>query len=871
MHPSSSASSSDTEYHLRHARAAAQHAAGDEVGNEEEQAPGVPGSPPKVLERRDKTGFTGFTEVSGMEVDNREDDSPSRGQKRKRDLSGDMHERHSPPKFRHVDRDDGQAPSSSCKVAVPGGAACSQPIFDADGLVTGSAIEGKGTASGNAPVTGSATDIGSPACAGARFDDVDNEGNAPLHQAARHGLTETVRLLLKFSVQADRVNDDGNTPLHLAAFKGHAEAVDLLLKAGAKVNRPDGDGDTPLHLAACDGDIETVKVLLAAGAWIDEVNSEGSTPLHLAVFNGHAAAVDLMLKAGAEVDQPDGDGDAPLYLASSKGHAETIDLLLKAGAWVDKPDRDGNTPMHRASFKGHVEAVNLLIRAGAQLDLPGSEGNAPLHLAAFKGHVEVVDLLSEAGAQVDQPGNKGNMPMHRAASHGNAETVRSFLARGAQADRVNDDGDTPLHLAVCNGHAEAVDLLLKAGAQADRPDGDGDTPLFLAFINGHANVVRLLLPTRTEIRYRSLAARPPGPYNNLICGTSLVDADLLGALEIALEKEDVPLVELSLAHWMLSLPNHRFPLVSTAAFPFPLPTPFSSPVHDLLLCGPATAPGNMAVAPEMIDTLVAIFDACSTSQMTPQEMDDALRATGLLGPVIDELAGQFWHAPQLMQAMAGNLPLTPAQIRQAIGGMLAELDQFLINWPQPYQPPERRTALAMNASRSGTPVPWVSEEGQAHLTRSLAKQVQALAELGRQAESDELGEGISNLLALCLKHMPAESAANAAALRCTLTTKLGMYGSLADKTVQAWQAMLAEGAVAGASVTGTTAAVAGWTMLETFAQGLQARLDGAATYSQVRSHGAIDEAQGQIMTQLMMRQWTMLEQYWKGAAAESEQ
>ena len=713
--------------------------------------------------------------------------------------------------------------------------------------------------------------IGSPAWAGARFDEVDNEGNAPLHQAARHGLTETVRLLLKFGAQADQVNDVGNTPLHLAAFKGHAEAVDLLLKAGAQLHRPDGDGDTPLHLAACDGDIETVKVLLAAGAWIDEVNSEGSTPLHLAVFNGHAAAVDLMLKAGAEVDEPDGDGDVPLHLATFKGHTEMFDLLLKAGAQVNQPDNSGNMPLHRASFRGQAEAVDLLIKAGAKVNLPDRFGNPSLHLAAFNGNVEAVELLLRGGAQVDQPGKKGNMPLHRAASHGNAETVRLFLARGVHADRVNDDGETPLHLAVCNGNAEAVDFLLKAGAQADRPDGDGDTPLFLAFINGHANVARLLLPTRTEIRCRSLAAGPPGPYKNVICGTSLVDADLLGALEIALGKEYVPMVELSLAEWMLSLPNHHFPLVSPAAFPFPLPTPFPSPVHDMLLCGPVTTPGNMAVAPEMMDTLVAIFDACSTSQMTPKEMDDALRAAGLLGPVVDELAGQLWHAPQLMQAMAGNLPVTPAQIRQAIGGMLAELDQFLINWPQPYQAPERRTALAMNASRSDTPVPWVSEEGQAHLTASLAKQVQALAELGRQAESDELGEGISDLLALCLKDMPAESAANAAALRRTLTTKLGMYGSLAEKTVQAWQAVLAEGAVAGASVVGTAAAVGGRTMLKTFAQGLQAQLDGAATYSQVRSHSAIDEAQAQVMTQLMMRQWTMSEQYWKGAAAESVQ
>jgi ankyrin repeat protein len=908
----------------------------------------------------------GLIEGSGIEVDDVQDNFASRGQKRKRDLSGDMPGQHSPPKFRRVEHDGEQTSSSSCRVAVPEAAACSQLISDTEGSVTGKEIKGdgtaeEGTASSNACLPGSAMAMDALAWTGVRLDQLDNEGNAPLHLAARYGNTETVRSLLARGAQHDMENGNGNTPLHLAAHSGHAEVVDLLLRAGARVNQPDGDGDTPLHLAASEGAVETVKILLAAGPCIDQVNSDNSTPLHLAILNGHAGVVDLLIKAGASIHQPDGDNDMPLHLAAHNGHAEVVDLLLKAGAQVNQPDGDGDMPLHRATFKvhaeamdlllkagaqvnqpdckgdmplhratfkGHTEAMDLLLKAGAQVDPPSGEGNTPLHLAIFKEHAEAVVLLLKAGAQVNHRGGKGNMPLHRAAHYGNAETVRLLLTLGAHVNPVNDVGNMPLHVATIYKHAEVVDLLLKAGAPVNQPDGDGDTPvhlatsegavetlrillaagpwidlvnpegatplhlaasrgnaeavdlllkagaeitltnndgfdaLHLAISNGHANVVRLLLGTRIEIACCRLAAGPPGPYKNMVSEGSLADGRLVRALGMATTNEDAAMVELLLAHAVLPLLKNAFPSLFPRAFPIALPTPLAFPIHDLLLCGPLTAPVEPAVAPDMMSTLVSIFEACATAQMTPKEIDDTLRAAGLLSPVVDELAGQFCWAPQLKQAIAGNAPLTRAQVRQALGGMLGELEQCMNNWPQPYGMPKPGTAPVTDETGIGTPVSWISEEGQAHLTSSLEKQVQALSEMGRQSESDALGEGVSDLLALCLEHMPVENATNAAALRHVLTAKLGMYGSLADKTVQAWQATLAtraNGAIADASTLGT------------FAQQLQAQLSGAATYSRVRSSSAIDEAAAQIMTQLMIRQWTMLEQYWNGAAAEAVQ
>ena len=883
MHSSSSTSSTNSEHDLRHVTTAARHAAGGAVANEEEQASGVPGSPPRMLEHRENAGLI---EDGAMEVDDAQDNSPSRGEKRKRDLPGDMNERHSPPKFRRVARDDGQALLPACEAAVFEEAACSQLSVDADGPED-TAEEDKASMAGPTMAIDALVRDGVPL-------DRDDEGNAPLHLAAHNGNTEAVRTLLALGAQVDQPDDDGDTPLHLAALNGHVEAMALLLNAGAQVDRPDDDGDTPLHLAVYDGTIEAVRLLLTAGARIDCVNGEGSTPLHLAVLKGHAKAMALLLNAGAQVNQLDGTGDMPLHRASFKGHTKAVDMLLRAGAQVNQPSHEGNTCLHLASFKGHAEVVALLLDAGAQVGQPGGKGNMPLHRAARSGntetvrlllahgantdhlndernaplhlatiyeHAEVVALLLAAGAQVDQADGDGDTAMHLAASTGDIDTLSVLLAAGARIDSVNREGSTALHLATSEGHADVVDLLLKAGANAQvyQCDDAGNTPLSLAFANGHTDAAWLLVRARTKITCSNLAAGPPGPYKNMISGASLVDDELLRALEIAISDKNAPMVELSLGHGVMSLPDKPLALVSPAAFPFPLSSPVPSPIHDLLLCGPAAAPASLAVAPEMMDTLVLMFEACSLAQMTPEEIDDALREAGLLGPVVDELAGQFWQAPQLKQAMAGDLPLAQAQIRQAIAGMLGELEQFAINWPQPYQAPERRLALAPDASRTDAPVPWLSQEGQAHLSSSLDRQLQALSALGRQAEADGPAEGISDLLALCVASMPVQSDANAAALRHALTAALGLYGSLADRTVAAWKATLAMQSQDSAACAST---------LKTFAQQLQAQLGGTATYSQVLRSSGIKEAAAQVMTQLMLRQWTMLEQYWKGVSAQ---
>ena len=55
------------------------------------------------------------------------------------------------------------------------------------------------------------------------------DGDRPLHLAARHGHTQVIAQLLKAGAFVHAANDKGMTALHRAAAKGHAQAVGELL------------------------------------------------------------------------------------------------------------------------------------------------------------------------------------------------------------------------------------------------------------------------------------------------------------------------------------------------------------------------------------------------------------------------------------------------------------------------------------------------------------------------------------------------------------------------------------------------------------------------------------------------------------------
>jgi ankyrin repeat protein len=92
-------------------------------------------------------------------------------------------------------------------------------------------------------------------------------GRTALHVAATHGRTEIVRLLLQKGADPNARDQDGSAPIDEAAWRGFRDIVALLLDAGARIDGPQTKtGATPLNEAAFMGQAAVVELLLARNA-----------------------------------------------------------------------------------------------------------------------------------------------------------------------------------------------------------------------------------------------------------------------------------------------------------------------------------------------------------------------------------------------------------------------------------------------------------------------------------------------------------------------------------------------------------------------------------------------------------------------------
>ena len=123
--------------------------------------------------------------------------------------------------------------------------------------------------------------------------------STPLYQAAWHGYTDVVKVLLDGGAEPDKPNCAGYTPLHVVAFsfsnKGRTDVVKLLLDGGAQPNKENhNNGMTPLSIAAEFGHKEMIQLLLERGADPYKTDRWGRTPLHFALRWGHKEVEELL-------------------------------------------------------------------------------------------------------------------------------------------------------------------------------------------------------------------------------------------------------------------------------------------------------------------------------------------------------------------------------------------------------------------------------------------------------------------------------------------------------------------------------------------------------------------------------------------------
>eukprot|EP00730_Choanoeca_flexa_P014290 TRINITY_DN6199_c0_g1_i2.p1 TRINITY_DN6199_c0_g1~~TRINITY_DN6199_c0_g1_i2.p1 ORF type:complete len:1079 (+),score=236.47 TRINITY_DN6199_c0_g1_i2:90-3239(+) len=197
---------------------------------------------------------------------------------------------------------------------------------------------------------------------------VDSEGNTPLHAAAFFGAASVVQALLQAGADCNAVDKSGQPAIFFACEAGHYETVDILVKADASLSYVDEEQRTLLHWASVGGHLRVCQILLESNRInVDAQDTHGRTALHSATFADRLDVLTELLKHNASVNLQDGQGISALHWAASRQNTDIIQALLEHGAFINytefHPDR--LTPLDYAAMTGNHHVIALLRSAGA--------------------------------------------------------------------------------------------------------------------------------------------------------------------------------------------------------------------------------------------------------------------------------------------------------------------------------------------------------------------------------------------------------------------------------------------------------------------------------------------------------------------------
>ncbi|XP_023571478.1 ankyrin repeat and SOCS box protein 14 isoform X3 [Octodon degus] len=232
-----------------------------------------------------------------------------------------------------------------------------------------------------------------------------NERTA-LHEAAKLGRQDMVKLVLGSGACPDPRSAYGFTPLALAAQNGHTKIMELLLQKGANAHSQASDSSSILLEAARGGNPDAVTLLLEYGANANIPKISGHLPIHVAADRGHLLALKMLVPVTdrAAIKQ---SGISPVHCAAAGAHPQCLELLIQAGFDVNfmlsqrirkHYDDQRKSALYFAVSNGDLSSVKLLLNAGA---LPNQDPVNCLQIALRMGNYQLISLLLRHGANVN--------------------------------------------------------------------------------------------------------------------------------------------------------------------------------------------------------------------------------------------------------------------------------------------------------------------------------------------------------------------------------------------------------------------------------------------------------------------------------------
>jgi ankyrin repeat protein len=271
-----------------------------------------------------------------------------------------------------------------------------------------------------------------------------NNSSPVLVHAARSGRVQIVELLLHAGARIDDVDDNGQSACHVAAMVRHIGVMRCLLAHRPNLSLKTKNGSTALEIAMqiiphrSDGDVEDITLLLIrAGASLDEVNcailcqfaassttaiqilmdhnvivghlrdEHGRNPLHLATLNCvDSAVLRKLVDCGIDLEARVYDAKRLTCsgIAIARGNANALEQFLLLGANVDDADdSDRSTLLHKSVAWKSLRCTTLLLAAGADVSARGRFGRTACQMMPY------VHTMLAAGIDLDAADDKGDV------------------------------------------------------------------------------------------------------------------------------------------------------------------------------------------------------------------------------------------------------------------------------------------------------------------------------------------------------------------------------------------------------------------------------------------------------------------------------
>ncbi|XP_062227607.1 ankyrin repeat-containing protein At5g02620-like [Phragmites australis] len=365
------------------------------------------------------------------------------------------------------------------------------------------------------------------------------KGASALHVVAaggdQSGYLEMAKVISsKYKELLVSCNEDGDTPLHCAARAGNVAMVSLLIELATggderktMLRMQNKRGETALHEAVRFGDstgICMVKALMSEDKELARVvANDGTSPLYLATSLHHRSIATELIAQDKKLAYSGPHGQNALHTAVLHSKNMTKELLRWNKDLTKELDISGSTPMHFAasaddpsldfflfvfmartlefySYGIYFGPAKCLVKFYGWLMLPlyqlvqsdpssafqpDIDGLFPLHVAASAGNlVAVIILLTECAGCAGLLDSQGRTFLHTAVEKKRSTIVKFVCMRPDFKSILNvqdNQGNTALHLAVLGGDLCIFQALMKNRyVRLNLPNEEGNTPMDLS-------------------------------------------------------------------------------------------------------------------------------------------------------------------------------------------------------------------------------------------------------------------------------------------------------------------------------------------------------------------------------------------------------